>query len=76
MFSDNILKLINNSVFHNYTLNLTYAFLTLPLTVLCTVILFDVTDYTNFFIVLVFLFFSFFPCSYAVKSAAVGNNYI
>ena len=51
MFSDTILKLINNSVFYNYTLNLTNAFLTLPLTLLCTMILFDktVTVYTNFF---------------------------
>ena len=42
MFSDNILKLINNSIYYNHTLNLTNAFLTLPLTSSCTVILFNV----------------------------------
>ena len=78
MFSDDILKLINNSVLYNHTLNLTKAFLTLPLTSSCTVILFAVTDYTNlFFNIVVFLFF-FFSCTSTVKtaSAAAGNNYI
>ena len=42
MFSDNILKLINSIVYYNHTLNLTNAFLTLPLTSSCTVILFNV----------------------------------
>ena len=73
MFSDNILKLINSSVYYNHTLNLTNAFLMLPLTSSCTVILFDVTDYTD---LLLLLFFLIFSCTPAVKSAAADNNYI
>ena len=46
IFSDNILKLINNSVFYNHTPNLTTAFLTLP-DVIVHGDLIDVTDYTN-----------------------------
>ena len=81
MFSDNILKLINSSVYYNHTLNLTNAFLTLPLTSSCTVILFDVTDYIDLFenrfvFIVVLLFFFIFSCTPAVKSAAADNNYI
>ena len=78
MFLDNILKFKNNSVLYNNTLNITNAFLTLLLTSSCTVILFDVADYTNLFLSsLSFFSFLFFSCTSTAKiAAAAGNNYI
>ena len=76
MFSDNILKLINNSVFYNHTLK--------PYKCVSDVT-FDVIMYGDFircnrlhqlvFIVVV-LFFFFFSCTSVVKIAAADNNYI
>ena len=59
MFSDNILKLINNSVFYNHTLLSLQMRFWRCLTSSCTVILFDVTDYINLFLLLEFFFFFF-----------------
>ena len=77
MFSDNILKLINNSIYITISLILQNAFLMLPLTSSCMEILFDVTDYTNLIFIIVVILFFFFSCTSTVKTAAPGgNNYI
>ena len=77
MFSDNILKLINNSVFYNHTISLTNAFLTLPLTSSLNGDFIRCNRLNQFvFIVVVLLFFFFFfSCASAVKIAADDNNY-